>query len=77
MHARYTRALPGAKRKYGSAFTDVKLGSNNFGEANATACALGYAAAAGWDAASGLGVPRIDVLAKAAVKYAKLQRRRR
>jgi hypothetical protein len=52
----------------------VTDGGNNFGEGNATVCATGYIAARGWDAATGLGVPRVGVLARAAVRYAKLQR---
>jgi tripeptidyl-peptidase-1 len=63
-----------AASNYRGAFYDVTDGGNNFGEGNATVCATGYIAARGWDAATGLGVPRVGVLARAAVRYAKLQR---
>ncbi|OQR84787.1 tripeptidyl-peptidase [Achlya hypogyna] len=48
------------------AFFDVTVGDNRAGkrqDGEVPKCADGFAAAAGWDAASGLGAPRFDVLA--------------
>ena len=62
-----------AAKKYPTAFHDITVGYSGYNEANATRCPLGYSAAVGWDAVTGLGVPNIKVLQKAAIKYVKLQ----
>ena len=49
------------------AFTDVTLGTNAIGGGHQGALPYGFAAAPGWDAATGLGTPRFDVLLQAAL----------
>ena len=43
------------------------------GENNATVCPYGYMARKGWDAVTGLGVPKMNVLIKAAIRYKQQQ----
>ncbi|GAX74705.1 hypothetical protein CEUSTIGMA_g2153.t1 [Chlamydomonas eustigma] len=84
----YIRATPGledktigfmnpflywAARYYPDAFTDIIHGNNFVYDSNWTKCALGYETAVGWDPVTGLGMPRMSVLQKAAVKYIQLQ----
>jgi hypothetical protein len=66
-----------AAERYPGAFLDVALGSNQYamdGE-EAASCKQGYAAARGFDAATGLGIPQMSVLQKAAIEYVKGQQR--
>jgi tripeptidyl-peptidase-1 len=59
-----------AAEQYEGAFVDVALGSNRYASSdNSAQCTQGYNAVRGWDAATGLGVPQMSVLQKAAVKY--------
>ena len=61
-----------AAKIYPKACTDITVGSNNRA-ANGNVCLLGYRAAPGWDAVTGLGVPNISLLQQAAVHYVTLQ----
>lgn len=61
-----------AAENYPNAFTDITIGSSNQ-DSSGNVCLLGYRAAVGWDAVSGLGVPNIAVLQQAAIKYVTLQ----
>ena len=51
------------------AFFDVTKGTNAYGRGPFTT-PIGYAATAGWDAATGLGTPHFDKLLAAAMKAA-------
>jgi hypothetical protein len=62
-----------AARKYPHAFTDIVLGNNFPYDNNWNKCPLGYETSVGWYPVTGLGMPRMEVLQKAAVKYIKLQ----
>ncbi|GAX81137.1 hypothetical protein CEUSTIGMA_g8571.t1 [Chlamydomonas eustigma] len=63
-----------AARKYPTAFTDITIGSNFVYDSSGRRCPLGYETApAGWDPVTGLGMPNIKVLQRAAVKWVKRQ----
>lgn len=63
-----------AAENYPSAFIDITKGNNAvFNSETKGRCQLGYEAAVGWDAVTGLGMPNIEVLQRAAVKYLKRQ----
>ena len=50
-----------------TAFTDVTKGTNAIGRGDGAALKYGFAAAPGWDAATGLGTPLFDRLLDAAL----------
>ncbi len=67
-----------ASEKYPSAFHDIVVGSNRYDGQNVTSdqsdCGVGYSAVKGWDAMTGLGVPNVKVLTKAAEEWVALRR---
>ncbi len=62
-----------AAKEYPKAFRDITKGNNFKYVGNFTQCKLGYYAAPGWDPVTGLGMPVMRHLQRAAVEYVKLQ----